>query len=875
MIGDYSVAMNGSGIALILSVCDVDRDGITDAIYTVHIGNGVTTQNKVAFDDRINISPQITSFGSGFIYSYYTDNYIGYSDIVLGKINSDGSVDYSFDQTIGAAAGLYGIAPTYYYRLLTNGNEVAIAWAAYDHEVDGYAIYATLLADNNGKLAFTAPITLVEPTAGTLLAVPDGTLDGIGEVTVLYNSVEYDDFMMSPGTNGFAGGQFANDFMHSAHWDNEDVVAESELPIAFSITNTGVNEITQIVILWGDGGVDIWGGLSIPLCGAYSNVAYKELGADIANLSYDITVTFSNGGVVTQGNNILFIAKPDISIGNTVVTKSELGKREFAVNLYNISDVRLAGSGYSVRLSFYSDPMHNEPVSVSGDLIISDNARLALIDEGGLSLFYIYAFGPGDLMGDGEVPSTGIRLFIGAEIIDGGGKVVPESDYGANSGNVLLSSLLRYGQGSVTALVNTFDSGNSAADISVVNRSMNGVAANSGRIVAFLLDESGGVVETKTQTVTNALQGEDTLDYSFAFSQAGYVVNASYETLSADAADSSLSSLGLSSIPFALDNSAIPANGIIALTAENVYGVDSTILTAIAKNPGAIITVNGVQYSDTAVANMPLLVNTAFIDIIVTVGGSSTAYKLTINTPSSGNSGGGGGNSGGGSYSPAPQTPTPTPAPPVEPEPDVLVDMSDAPPVQNPFTDISPSDWFYDDVMYVYANGLMNGMTATTFEPLTQLTRAMIVTILFRHAGTPDYTLSADPYPLFSDVVEGSWYSDAVLWAQVNGIVQGYGDGLFGPLDYITRQDLAVILMRYAELVGFDLPEVRDYQGFDDGADIAGYAMEAVEALYCAGVINGRDSGVFDPKGNATRAEVAAMLHRFLEMIVDAEPTDI
>jgi len=193
----------------------------------------------------------------------------------------------------------------------------------------------------------------------------------------------------------------------------------------------------------------------------------------------------------------------------------------------------------------------------------------------------------------------------------------------------------------------------------------------------------------------------------------------------------------------------------------------------------------------------------------------------------------------------------------------------DAPPaLDNPFEDISEGSWCYDDVMYVYHNGLMTGTSATPmlFSPLQDLNRAMIVTILYRYENEPGVDGLDNP---FDDVIMDTWYTDAVIWAAANGIVLGY-EGMFDPLGNITRQDLAAILVRYADFKEAELPSVRAYQGFDDDEAIAEYAKDAVVACFEAGVINGKDGNIFDPRGNATRAEAAAMLHRFLLLFEDA-----
>jgi len=181
-----------------------------------------------------------------------------------------------------------------------------------------------------------------------------------------------------------------------------------------------------------------------------------------------------------------------------------------------------------------------------------------------------------------------------------------------------------------------------------------------------------------------------------------------------------------------------------------------------------------------------------------------------------------------------------------------------------PFGDVPSGAWYYDDVAYVYANGLMNGTAADTFSPNASLTRGMLVTILGRYF---DVDQSQYTNGTFSDVDQSQYYAAYVEWARQAGIVGGIGNNQFAPDAPITREDLAVILMRFAEYAGLQLPTIKDYAGFNDAANISSYAQAAVEALYQAGIINGKDGNIFDPQGTATRAEVAAMVHRFLEAV--------
>jgi hypothetical protein len=157
-------------------------------------------------------------------------------------------------------------------------------------------------------------------------------------------------------------------------------------------------------------------------------------------------------------------------------------------------------------------------------------------------------------------------------------------------------------------------------------------------------------------------------------------------------------------------------------------------------------------------------------------------------------------------------------------------------------------------VEYVHKNGLMVGTSDNLFNPNIPLTRGMVVTVLYRIAGSPDVSGLTNP---FDDVPEGTWYTDAVKWAAANKIASGYGGGKFGPADNITRQDLAVILVRYASFAGIELPMIREYQDFNDNTDIAGYAKDAVEKCYRIGIINGKPGNLLDPKGRGVCGDFA------------------
>lgn len=179
----------------------------------------------------------------------------------------------------------------------------------------------------------------------------------------------------------------------------------------------------------------------------------------------------------------------------------------------------------------------------------------------------------------------------------------------------------------------------------------------------------------------------------------------------------------------------------------------------------------------------------------------------------------------------------------------------------NPFTDVSEKDWFYGDVMFVYENGLMLGTSKTLFSPHGTATRGMMATILWRMEGSP----IPKGKNSFTDVEAGKWYADAITWTAENGIFAGYGKDKFGPDDPITREQLAAIFYRYADYKGYDLTVKGNLDKFKDADKITDYAKTAMQWAVGSGLMKGKSGNLLDPQGTATRAEIAAMLHRFIE----------
>ena len=313
---------------------------------------------------------------------------------------------------------------------------------------------------------------------------------------------------------------------------------------------------------------------------------------------------------------------------------------------------------------------------------------------------------------------------------------------------------------------------------------------------------------------------------------------------------------------------------ITAYSASVPNSVSSITVTARAATPGA--TVSG------AGAPIPLAVGYNRLEVTVTAPDSSAklTYVLNITRNASGdivdnNSSGSPGGTPGGPGGPAGAGAggnIDTPASGGQDVADTGVDIggdagnpgasADVKPF--PFTDVGLDDWFYGDVYYMWANGLMKGTSDTLFSPDSTLTRGMAVTVLYRIEGSPGTASLPNP---FEDVPAGEYYADPIKWAVDQDIVVGYGGGLFGPDDYITREQMAAILYRYEHAVDKAPPSTGASIAFADEPKISDYAKEPVSAMVAQSVIFGKPNNMFDPAGNATRAEFAAVLHRFLNNV--------
>ncbi len=179
-----------------------------------------------------------------------------------------------------------------------------------------------------------------------------------------------------------------------------------------------------------------------------------------------------------------------------------------------------------------------------------------------------------------------------------------------------------------------------------------------------------------------------------------------------------------------------------------------------------------------------------------------------------------------------------------------------------PFTDLPEGYWANSSIQYVYEHGMMKGTDETTFAPEMATDRSMIVTILHRLEGSPE-----EGSNVFADVPAGAWYEAPVAWAAANELVQGYGGGLFGPTDVITREQMVTILHRYAKFKGYDVSATADLTQFTDLRTLSPFAVEPMRWAVGCGLINGTGDNHLSAQGSATRAQAAAILARFCQNI--------
>ena len=701
--------------------------------------------------------------------------------------------------------------------------------------------------------------------------------------------------------------------------DSATVKASSWMPVTFTLRNTGTTALTNV-----KASVDAYDSDTVNLNPGESakvTVTYKT-DDTIDNPTY----TVSADGAASLVSDTLHLDYNDIGISSMKVVREEAGERDVLVTLYNDAAAKLAGSGRTVELTFYTDSRRTQPAAVTlsgsqsgGNTITLSDDALRRIDQGSMTVLVTYDLADyvtGTLK-QSEVPESGVQLYADVRVKDSTDKVMAEYATGDNQSAVRLTGLYaRTGQRATldVAQGETTDGAATTAQVTLTNNSLREL--NSGTLMAALLDEDGNVLETRqvdAVSVSDPLDGESVQSQDITFTEKGsrVVVYAAVPDSDTGTTPDILTFDGLS---VTIDDFVQQTDGEGNPTNEYTYELPnevtaaSTVVTAFPGNGTDTVTVNGQPLTDStgkSGGSATVAIN-GTTDITVTIGDKT--YTLTVTGP--GGSGGGPGvtrytvtvpdDIANGTVTVSPsrasrgQTVTVTATPDegyelgsltvtdrngntvtliprgenqytfTMPSGPVTISASFRPAGSGtglPFVDVTGSDWFYDPVAYVYQNGLMAGTSATTFEPNEDLTRAMMVTVLWAMEGSPVVNYRMD----YDDVSDSDWYAEAVRWGTSEGVVNGVGDNRFDPDRSITREEMAVMLYAYAVRKGYDVSigEDTNILSYADALEVSEWAIPALQWACGSGVIGGKPGGVLDPTGTATRAEVATILRNF------------
>lgn len=551
------------------------------------------------------------------------------------------------------------------------------------------------------------------------------------------------------------------------------------------------------------------------------------------------------------------------------------------------------------------------------EFTINSTTDLAAIDQGAyagqitMDLAAYAKSDPENYMENGEIRSGGIAVYLKAWVEDSDNQVA-ELFTNNNVKSCNLQSLLELSDGEQVTVSSQVTYGADSTTVVPTLQNNSIQQKTSGYLIVDLLDESGNVIASQqTYTLENGtptgliqLDGEGVATVQpITFNQKGAGVAYRFGESQTEAS-TGLTEIALSQIPLRMEDG-VEAEGTTTFQVTAGASLTETTLTVLQEYLPATVTVNGNPYdvNDIASRTFSLPVGTTTLDIVVTSGDKAHTYRVEITRPSTGGGTGGGGSTrypitvpeedhGTVSVSPSRassgQTVTITVTPdegykvgsvtvkrpngstvPVTgqgngkytftmPSGGVTVDVTFIP-EDWPFVDVTEDKWYYDAVAYVYQQGIMVGMSETTFEPNTTVNRAQVVQMLYNLEGQPQ--VSGDSG--FSDIRDDQWYAKAVAWASANDVVAGYEDGTFRPTRAVTREEFAQILYNYAKCKGYGLSASADLGKFPDSGQVSSWAETALGWANGNGLINGHDDGRLDPKGSTIRAQAASILMNF------------
>ena len=652
-------------------------------------------------------------------------------------------------------------------------------------------------------------------------------------------------------------------------------------------------------------------------------------GAAIENVDYTITATYAGGSSAGYADT-LYLDIPDVGISKVETVKEADGERVLRYSLYNAFSSRLAdeNDGWQVKVGFYIDKDCTTPYEKDGkELVetISDLDNLALIDGGGYSAEVTIPVSQYVETGE-EIPESGIPVFVKAWVEQDRNKssatlsrARASADYQevteyftANNETTLYLQNLAWRWGEDVTITSSLDNSGDGSKVTVnlQYNKLNGTQA--GNLIVTLLDASGNPLEIQQYSTDGkaiTLSKEKAGTYTFNFTKTGASVQVLFADQTLPAGETS-TKLAL----VALTGAQVEYDGDKTYTATGA-NLTSGLLTLVPVDPNATIAVNGSPYDVESTEKISLPYGATRWTITVAVGEETDTYTLVLNntntsnrpsvTPGSSHTVTVAEGTEHGSVSVSPEsaqagsTVTITAAPDegyqvlsvtvtdqngkkvtvtdagsgkytfTMPDGPVTVavvfacDGGDRCPSRH-LTDITLNAWYHSAVDYVVLHGLMKGTSPTAFAPDRSLTRAEVAQILYNLERNPETAGETR----FTDVKPGQWYLEAVLWAEQNQVVGGYGDGTFRPDRAVTREEFAQMMYNYAKYKGLDTSATADLSRFPDGNKVAEWAQPAMEWANANGLINGHDDGTLDPQGTTLRAQAAKILMVFHENLV-------
>ena len=934
-------AMLPDGTAM--AVYSLDRSGTGDtsayeiAYCTVAADGTPGTAMLATCDSNLDENPQVVAanFGSGddrFVIGWHSVR-DGSSDIQLLAVDGSGTMSNSFPGSLSAltSSGNAVVGGDFRFASLSGNhrsrNDLTIVWNETVNNANGAVDHGILKAAKlryaTNTYTLSAPLELAELPDRTLADHFDAYVSGTNQVQAAIQATRYDDEnpqviggVTVPGEETIlytATSDFVTDAVavEQIGVDYATLALNSLTPIRFTIRNTGLNDVTNLMVSLGSGETATLTEKLLPNESTTLTV-WHHVKDRVTDPSYTIT---ADAGINETGT--VYLDYPDIGISQMEVIAESAGKRTVRMTLYNSAAATLAGGkSREVKLAFYADDLHTKPAEVActtngvsvrdNEITISDDSALARIDQGTFTLDLTYDLGKYmTSIGKTEIPNVGTYLYAEAWAegqIGGTGsnQRLPEYDGSDSEASVHMTGALARTGEKLTMDVTQGNDGNGHSTAAITLRNNCLQSQTGAELVATLLDAAGTVLETKKTSIGGAISGETFQTETVTFSRLGTRVVVRAAVPGKDLLTFEGLAVGLGDFT---------ANGTnYTYTLQNDSGATSTLVTAVSGN-GEPVSINGQALSTGGSATVAIP-NSGTTDIVVKIGAKTYTLTILRNSGTGGNEGnsGTGGNEGGsgsgggsgysyytikatagagGSISPSgnvsvregrDQTFTITPdkgyavanvkidgksigavksytfenvrrTHTIE----VIFMKANGNPQTGVFVDVATGSYYEDAVDWAVENGITKGTDDTYFSPDGICTRAQAVTFLWRTAGSPASKTSTMP---FTDVPVGSYYYDAVLWAVENGITKGTSDTTFSPDDTCTRAQIVAFLWRSEKS-----PAAGSRNPFADVKSTAYYA-DAVLWAVREDITKGTTNTTFSPDADCTRAQIVTFLWR-------------